>query len=202
MNVKSVFLNGFIEEIFVKQPLANNETLSKEFSKLMQSEFKMSMMGELNYFLAFNSNKKTMVSISIKQKIYDGQSWLMSILLHLSIALIKDELDKHFDYTIYRGIIGSLLYLFASRLDIMHNSNPRDSHLTIVKRIFRYLVGTTNLTLFYEKSQDFKLVGFCDVRYVGDILERKSISRGCHFIMSYILSKQEAKFNNTLNYRS
>ena len=61
-------------------------------------------------------------------------------------------------------------------------SDLRESHLTIVKRIFKYLNGTTNLGLFYRKSLDYKLVGFCDADYVGDRIERKSTSENCQFL--------------------
>jgi len=57
-------------------------------------------------------------------------------------------------------------------------SDPRESHLTIVKRIFRYLKGTTNLGFLYRKSLDYKLIGFCDA---GDRIERKSTSGNCQF---------------------
>jgi len=75
-------------------------------------------------------------------------------------------------------MIGSLLYLTASTPNILFSvclcarfqPNPRESHLTTIKRIFRYLKGTTNLGLLYKKSLDYKLVGFCDVDYV-DYLE-------------------------------
>jgi len=78
-------------------------------------------------------------------------------------------------------MIGSLLYLTASRPDILFSvclclrflSDPRESYLTTVKRVFRYLKGTTNLGLLYRKSLDYKLVGLCDVDYAGDRIERK-----------------------------
>ena len=67
-------------------------------------------------------------------------------------------------------------YLTASRPNILFNvclcarfqSDPRESHLTAVKRIFRYLKVTTNLGLLYRKSLDYKLVGLCDADYAGD----------------------------------
>jgi len=79
-------------------------------------------------------------------------------------------------------MIGSLLYLTASRPDILFSvflcarfqSDPRESHLTDVTRIFRYLKGTTNLGLLYRKSLYYQLVGLCDANYVGDRIERKS----------------------------
>jgi len=75
-------------------------------------------------------------------------------------------------------MIGSLLYLTASRPDILFSvclctrfqSDPRESHLTDVKRIFRYLKGTTNLGLLYRKSLDYKLVGFCGADFLGENL--------------------------------
>ena len=93
-------------------------------------------------------------------------------------------------------MIGSLLYLTFSRPDIMHSiclcarfqSDPCESHLKAVKRIFRYLVGTTNLSLFYKKNQDFRLVGYYDADYAEDRVERKSISGGCHFLGSSLIS--------------
>jgi len=62
---------------------------------------------------------------------------------------------------IYRGMIGPLLYLSVSRHNIMYSvclcprfqSNPRESHLKVVKKILQYPVGTTNQSLFYEKNK-------------------------------------------------
>jgi len=65
---------------------------------------------------------------------------------------------------------------------------PRESHLTVVKRIFRYLKGTTNLGLLYRKSLDYKLIGFCDADYAGDKIERKSTSGNCQFLGENLIS--------------
>jgi len=81
-------------------------------------------------------------------------------------------------------MIGSLLYLTASRPDILFilclcvrfQSDPRESHLTVVKRIFRYLKGTTNLGLPYRKSLDYELVGFCDADYAGGLQENQPVA--------------------------
>jgi len=61
-------------------------------------------------------------------------------------------------------------------------SDPRESHLTTIKRIFKYLKGTINLGLLYRKSLDYKLIGFCDADYAGDRIERKSTSGICQFL--------------------
>nr|KYP41817.1 hypothetical protein KK1_036782 [Cajanus cajan] len=81
-------------------------------------------------------------------------------------------------------MIGSLLYLIVSRPNIIYNMclcacfqfDPGVSHFKVVKHIFRYLTRITNLSLFYEKNKDFRLVGYCDVEYVGDRVERKITS--------------------------
>ena len=93
-------------------------------------------------------------------------------------------------------MIGSLLYLTASRPDILFSvcicarfqSDPRESHLTAVKRIFKYLKGTTNLGLFYRKSSDYSLVGYCDADFAGDRVERKSTSGSCQFLGENLIS--------------
>ena len=76
-----------------------------------------------------------------------------------SIKLDKDEKGKSIDSTMYKGMIGSLLYLTASRLDIMcsvclcarFQSCLEESHLSVVKRILRYLKGTMDIGLWYPK---------------------------------------------------
>ena len=93
-------------------------------------------------------------------------------------------------------MIGSLLYLTASRPDILFSVclcarfplDPREPHLIAVKRIFRHLKGTTNLGLLYKKTSYFKLVGFCDADYVGDRIERKSTSGNCQFLGDNLIS--------------
>ena len=84
-------------------------------------------------------------------------------------------------------MIGSLLYLTASRPDIMFNVRmcarfqvaPRECHLTAVKRILRYLKFTSNISLWYPKGAHFDLVGFSDSDYAGYKVDRNSTSGGC-----------------------
>ena len=110
--------------------------------------------------------------------------------------LEKEEVSKKVEQKIYRGMIGSFLYLTTSRLDILYSvclcarfqSDPRESHLTAVKRIFKYLKGTTNLGLFYRKSSDYSLVGYCDADFAGGRVERKSTSRSCQFFGENLIS--------------
>ncbi|GJY79047.1 hypothetical protein Tco_0484848 [Tanacetum coccineum] len=108
------------------------------------------------------------------------------------------------DSTKYRGMIGSLLYLMASRPDIMFNvclcarfqEAPKTSHLKAVKRIFRYIKGTTHLGLWYPKGTGIEIVVYVDSDHAGDYVDQKSTSGICTFVgcclTSWFSKKQTA----------
>jgi hypothetical protein len=87
-------------------------------------------------------------------------------------------------------MIGSLLYLCASRSDIMYSvcmcvrfqAILKDCHLRAVKRIMRYLVLTSNLGLWYPKGSHFELLGYSDADYAGCKVDMKSTSGTCQFL--------------------
>lgn len=93
-------------------------------------------------------------------------------------------------------MIGSLLYLTESKPNIMFSiclcarfqSDPRETHLNVDKRIFRYLIRTSNLDFCLKKRESYRLQGYCDADYVGDKIERKRTSEGCHFIGGNLVS--------------
>ena len=91
------------------------------------------------------------------------------------------------DQKLYRSMMGSLLYMTASRPDVMFivfmcarfQASPRESHLKATKRISRYLNHTQNVGLWYPKGAKFELVGYSDSDYAGCKVERKSTSGTC-----------------------
>jgi hypothetical protein len=97
---------------------------------------------------------------------------------------------------LYRSMIGSLLYLCASRLDIMlsvcmcarFQANPKEVHLRVVKRIMRYLVYTPKFGIWYPKGSTFDLIGYFDVDYAGCKIDRKSTSGTCQFLGRSLVS--------------
>nr|GEY53117.1 hypothetical protein [Tanacetum cinerariifolium] len=99
----------------------------------------------------------------------------------------KDGTGKDVDLHLYRSMIGSLMYLTASRPDIMfavctcarHQVTPKECHLHAVKRIFRYLKGHPKLRLWYPKDSPFDLVAYSDIDYGGASQDHKSTSGGC-----------------------
>ncbi|GAU50365.1 hypothetical protein TSUD_284630 [Trifolium subterraneum] len=169
----------------------------------MQSEFEMSMMGELGFFLGlqikqqedgiFISQEKYVNDLLKKYKMNEAK--IMSTPMHPSTSLDKDEKGKDVSENEYRGMIGSLLYLTASRPDIVFavglcarfQTSPKESHLIAVKRIFRYLVGTPDVGLWYKKGSHFDLQAYCDADYAGDKIERKSTSGACQFLGEALL---------------
>jgi hypothetical protein len=183
---------------------STNENLCKEFPKTMQNEFVMSMMGELKFLLGLQI-KQTKEGIFLNQSKY-----VIDLLKRFGLAnakaygtpmspstkLDKDEKGKPVDVKLYRGMIGSLLYLTASRPDIMFSvclcarfqSSPKESHLIAVKRIFRYLLGTIDLGLWYPKSNSFDLISYTDADFAGCKIDRKSTSGTCHFLGHSLVS--------------
>ena len=86
--------------------------------------------------------------------------------------LDKDEQGKNVDIKIYRSMIGSLLYLMASRPDIIFSvclcarsqSCPKEPHLIAVKRIIRYLKNTIGMGLWHPKTEQFSMTSFFGCR--------------------------------------
>ena len=101
-------------------------------------------------------------------------------------------------------MIGSLLYLTASRPDILFSvclcarfqSNPKESHLVAVKRIFRYLLDTPTLGLWYPKESTFDLIGYSDADFAGCKVDRKSTSGTCQFLENMLVSWFSKKQNS------
>ena len=96
----------------------------------------------------------------------------------------------------YRDVVGSLLYLTASRHDIMFvtclcarfQADPRESHLIVIKRIFRYLKGTPNLGIWYPIDYGFELIGYSDAYYARYIIDMKSTRGTCPFLGNNLVS--------------
>ena len=101
-------------------------------------------------------------------------------------------------------MIGSLLYLCASRPDIMlsvcmcarFQANPKECHLMVVKRILRYLVFTPNLGLWYPKGSSFDLLGYSDSDYAGCKVDRKSTTGTCQFLGRSLVAWSSKKQNS------
>nr|GEV59552.1 hypothetical protein [Tanacetum cinerariifolium] len=116
---------------------------------------------------------------------------------HLDADLSRTPVDQ----TKYRSKVGALMYLTASRPDIMHatcycaryQAQPTEKHLTVVKRIFRYLKDTIHMGLWYPKDTGFKLTAFSDSNHAGCLDSRKSTSGGIQLLCGDKLVKWSSK---------
>ncbi|GAU51766.1 hypothetical protein TSUD_415550 [Trifolium subterraneum] len=207
--VRSGKLLGFIVsqkgiEVDPDKVRAIREMPAPQTEKQVRGEFEMSMMGHLGFFPGLQIKQQDGIFISQEKYVNDllkkykmNEVKIMSTPMHPSTSLDKDEKGKDVSEKEYRGMIGSLLYLTASRPDIVFavglcarfQTSPKELHLiVVVKRIFRYLVGTPDVGLWYKKGSHFDLQAYCDADYVGDKIERKSTSGACQFLGEALVS--------------
>nr|GEU66282.1 hypothetical protein [Tanacetum cinerariifolium] len=167
-----------------------NPQLCREFEALTHAKFQMSAMGELTFFLGLQVlQKKDVIFLSQDKYVGDilkkfGYSDVRSANTPMDKEnpWRKDGPGKDVELYLYRSMIRSLMYLTASRLDIMfvvyacarHQVTPKECHLYAIKRIFRYLKGHPKLGLWYPKESPFDLVAYSDSDYGGATQDRKS----------------------------
>ncbi|KAG0448351.1 hypothetical protein HPP92_027876 [Vanilla planifolia] len=191
---------------------ASNVEMCMKFADLMKNEFEMSMMGELTFFLGLQV-KQTSEGIFISQTKYligllkkFGFESMKSRKTPISTSTIisKDETGKSIDTKLFRGMIGSLLYLTASRPDIVFSvglcarfqANPKESHLQAIKHIFKYLIGTKTLGLWYPRCESgFDLIAYTDADFAGSKTDRKSTSGMCQLVGGSLISWDSRKQN-------
>jgi hypothetical protein len=124
----------------------------------------------------------------------------VSIPVSSTVSLGPDEDGEVVDQREYRSIIGSLLYLTATRPDIQFvvglcarfQTSPRSSRRTAVQRVFRYLKHTPEFGIWYSSSS-LDLVGFSDADFAGCGIDRKSTSGTCHFLGSSLVCRSSRK---------
>ncbi|GKB12712.1 putative ribonuclease H-like domain-containing protein [Tanacetum coccineum] len=190
---KTLFIKRHKDDILLVQVYVDDiifgstkKEMSTEFEKLMHDKFQMSSMGELSFFLGLQVQQKS-DGIFISQDKYVAEILkkfdfasvkTASTPMETNKALIKDEEAEDVDVHLYRSMIGSLMYLTASRPDIMFvvcacarfQVTPKTSHFNAVKRIFRYLKGQPKLGLWYLRDHHFDLEAFSKSGYAELVL--------------------------------
>eukprot|EP00253_Pinus_taeda_P002769 PITA_02769 len=199
-NNKLLILVVYVDDIIFG---SNEEAMSRNFSSIMQQEFEMSLLGELTYFLGLQvQQRKDGILLSqtkyLKQilKMYgmeDSKPVCTPMVTGCSLSSNDESAVVH--QTTYRSMIGSLLYLTGNRLDIMHavgivgifQANPKESHLQVVKMIFKYLqakaeyvVATsccTQLLWMMQTLQDIQITYTPPISILCDNTSAISISK-------------------------
>ena len=184
---------------------SKDKLLCEDFANLMKNKFEMSMMGKLNYFLGLQV-KQLDDGIFISQAKYAKEMLTKfgikpeenatKIPMSIGTKMTYTESDKSVDEHKYRKLIGSLLYLTASRPDIQYavgvcarfQCDPRISHYKTALKILKYVKGTVDVGLWYPKGSGMHLVGYTDADYAGSMLDRKSTSGTCQFLGTRLVS--------------
>ena len=179
------------------------DELAHGFSKLMQAEFEISMIGELNHFLGLQIRQQE-TGIFISQSKYarnlvkkfglESASFIRAP-MSPNVKLTVDVLGKKVDPSLYRSMICSLFYLTASRLDISYSvgvcaryqANLKESHMTALKRIIKYVKTTTNFGVWYNKDTNYALARYLDADWHSNVMIER-VHRGVVFMWVIILS--------------
>jgi len=177
----------------------DDEELLGEFKCYMKKEFDMTDLGQMRFFLGieviqrsdgiFICQRKYATEVLNRFGIENYNSVCNPILPGQKIG--KDENGTKVDATLYNQIVVSLMYLTATRPDLMFVMSlisrfmacPTQQHFATTKRVLRYLKGTMNYGVFYKRGGVSDLIGFTNSDYAGDMEDSKSTS-GYVFMMS------------------
>jgi hypothetical protein len=162
------------------------------FKSAMKKEFEMTDLGLMNYFLGievtqndkgfFICQSKYARDVLKRFRMIICNPVFTPVAIGSKLSIEQNEMD--FDSTIFRKLVGSLIYLTVTRPDIMYGvslisrfmDTLKNSHWQAGKRLLRYIVETMNHGILYSTSNNLQLVGYTDSDFAGSIDDRKSIS--------------------------
>ncbi|GJV63634.1 retrovirus-related pol polyprotein from transposon TNT 1-94 [Tanacetum coccineum] len=155
------------------------------FSNEMSSKFQMPMMGQMSFFLGLQISQnprgifinKSKYANEILKKFDFHKSDPIDTPMVERLKLDEDLFGIPIDHTRYRSMVGSLMYLTASRHDLVfsvcmcarYQSKPTKNHLDVVKRVFQYLQGTINMGLWYPKDIAMALTAYAVANHAEQV---------------------------------
>lgn len=195
---KIIVVSVYVDDLIFT---GDDEVMLSEFKNSMMREFDMTDLGRMRFFLGIEvlqesdgiyiCQRKYALEVLKKFGMMESNSVGSPIVPGFKVS--KDEAGVTVDETNYKQLVGSLMYLTATRPDMMfvislisrYMEKPTELHLQEAKRALRYLRGTVNYGIFYKKggNGECELLGFTDSDYAGDMDDRKSTS-GYVFLMS------------------
>jgi transposase InsO family protein len=209
MNDEPVVLLLYVDDLF----LTGEENLITDCKRKLAAEFEMKDLGPMHYFLGlevwqspekiFLNQGKYAVEILKKFDMLECKS--MATPMETNLKLLVDTSSELVDATLYRQIIGSLMYLTNTRPDICFVVNtlsqylvePRRVHLVAAKHVMRYLKGTLDYGLCYTGDHDFRLYGYTDSDWAGSASDRKSTS-GCCFSLGSAMTSWKSRKQSSI----
>jgi hypothetical protein len=208
--------NFLLVQIYVDDIIfsSSSHTLVSKFQEMMESEFQMSMMGELTFFLGIQVKQmkqgtfvdQVKYTKDLMKKFNMAELKPVSTPMSSAISLGPDEDGEAVNQREYRSMIGSLLYLTATRSDIQFivglcarfQASPRSSYRTVVQWVFRYLKHTPEFGIWYSASSSLDLVGFSNADFTDCGIDRKSTSGTCHFLESSLVCWSSQKQSSVI----
>lgn len=177
----------------------NCERLMNDFKESMKKKFDMTDLGKMRYFLGVEVLQREegiyICQRKFAKEVLERFEMSMSNGVHNPIVpgvkLSKKGGGAVLDTTLYKQMIGSLMYLTVTRPDLMfvvclasrYMESPTEAHFQVVKRILRYVKNTTELGIKYSRGEDRGFQAYTDSDYAGDLDDRKSTS-GFVFLMA------------------
>ncbi|GKE57576.1 retrovirus-related pol polyprotein from transposon TNT 1-94, partial [Tanacetum coccineum] len=176
IDVKTAFLNGILkEEVYVSQPkgFVDQDHPTHVF-RLKKALYGLKQAPRAWYDL--------LSKFLLSQQFIKDQCDPVDIPMVERLKLDEDPNGTPVDPTRYQGMVGSVMYLIASRPNLLfavcmcarYQENPTEKHLTAVKRVFQYTKGAINMGLWYPKHTGFDLMAFADADHAGCQGSRKS----------------------------
>ncbi|GJY35471.1 retrovirus-related pol polyprotein from transposon TNT 1-94 [Tanacetum coccineum] len=183
------------------------------FSYEMSSKFQMSMMGQMSFFLGLQVSQnpggifinQSKFALEILKKFGMDSCDPVDTPMVDRLKLDEDPLGIPVDQTRFRSMVGSLMYLTASRPDLVfavcmcarYQASPTKKHLEALKRVFRYLRGTINWGLWYPKDTAMALTAYADADHAGCQDTRRSTSGSAQFLGDKLVSWSSKKQKST-----
>ncbi|RVX06418.1 Retrovirus-related Pol polyprotein from transposon RE1 [Vitis vinifera] len=201
-----VVLLVYVDDIVIT---GSDSALLGQLKTHLSESFHMKDLGSLTYFLGLEVHHSPS-GISLNQHKYASDLVATAGLqgatsvdtpMELNVKLRKEEGDLLADPSLYRKLVGSLVYLTITRPDISFAvqqvsqflQTPRHLHLAAVRRIIRYVQGTSTRGLFFPAGNSTRLAAYSDADWAGCADTRRSITGWCVFLGDALISWKSKK---------
>jgi hypothetical protein len=201
-----VLLLVYVDDIVIT---GSDSMLLDKLNTHLSESFHMKDLGSLTYFLGLEVHRGPS-GISLNQHKYASdlvataglqEALSVDTPMELNVKLCKEEGDLLDDPSLYRKLVGSLVYVTITRPDISFDvqqvsqflQTPRHLHLTVVRRIIRYVHGTSARGLFFPANNSTRLAAYSDADWAGCADTRRSITGWCVFLGDALISLKSKK---------
>uniref|UniRef100_A0A2N9HCA8 Integrase catalytic domain-containing protein n=1 Tax=Fagus sylvatica TaxID=28930 RepID=A0A2N9HCA8_FAGSY len=216
MDVKNAFLNGELtEEVYMQlppgfsQPPGFSHKGIQDLKRFLGQHFEMKDLGLLSYFLGFEvssssdgyylTQAKYTSDLISRAGITDSK--IVDTPIEYNNRLNTHDGEPLPDATLYRQLVGSLVYLTVTRLDISYAVHivsqfmaaPRSLHYAVVLRILRYLKGTLFHGLHFSSQSSLTLQAYSDADWAGEPTDRRSTKGYCFLLGDSLISWRSKK---------